>query len=130
MLTHPTSSGCSDLERFFPGDSEMAGRMRTLDWSSTDFGPPEYWPENLRVAVSICLPCRLPTLLWWGPKLNILYNDAYLPWLTKAKHPRALGRPGIECWPEIWSVIGPMMQSVLATGKATWSENMELYFAR
>jgi PAS domain S-box-containing protein len=130
MLTHPTSSGCSDLERFFPGDSEMAGRMRTLDWSSTDFGPPENWPENLRVAVSICLPCRLPILLWWGPKLNILYNDAYLAWLTKAKHPRALGRPGIECWPEIWSVIGPMMQSVLATGKATWSENMELYFAR
>jgi PAS domain S-box-containing protein len=120
----------SQLERLFPGDSEMAGRMRAFDWSATAFGPPENWPENLRVAVSICLPCRLPILLWWGPKACLLYNDAYLSWLTEEKHPRALGRPGIECWPEIWDVIGPMMESVLATGKATWSEDMEMYFNR
>ncbi len=65
-----------------------------------------------------------------GPKLITLYNDAYLPWLTEAKHPRVLGRPAIECWPEIWDVIGPMLEGVLATGKATWSENSELYFNR
>ncbi len=120
----------SQLERLFPGDSEMAGRMRTLDWSATDFGPPETWPENLRATVSICLPCPFPMLLWWGRNLSILYNDAYLPWLTEAKHPRVLGRPAIECWPEIWDVIGPMLESVLATGKATWSEDAELYFNR
>jgi len=114
----------------FPGDSEMARRMRAVDWSATDFGPPETWPENLRAAVSICLPCPFPMLLWWGRNLSILYNDAYLPWLTEAKHPRVLGRPGIECWPEVWDSIGPMLESVLATGKATWSENSELYYNR
>jgi hypothetical protein len=25
---------------FFPGDSEMARRMRQLDWSTTDLDPP------------------------------------------------------------------------------------------
>jgi hypothetical protein len=55
----------SQLERLFPGDSEMAVRMRAYDWAATDFGPPENWPENLRVAVSICLPCRYPIVLWW-----------------------------------------------------------------
>jgi PAS domain S-box-containing protein len=129
-MSHSTRLPCSELERLFPGDSEMARRMRVFDWSRSDFGPVENWPDNLRVAVSICLPCRFPILLWWGPKFNILYNDAYLPWLTEAKHPQALGRPGIGCWPEIWDVIGPMMESVRASGKATWSENMELYFAR
>jgi len=128
ILVEPLPS--SQLERLFPGDSEMARRMRALDWSATDFGPPKTWPENLRAAVSICLPCPFPMLLWWGRNLSILYNDAYLPWLTEAKHPRVLGRPAIECWPEIWDVIGPMLEGVLATGKATWSENSELYFNR
>ena len=39
-------AGQSQLERLFPGDSEMARRMRALDWAATDFGPPENWPEN------------------------------------------------------------------------------------
>lgn len=120
----------SQLERLFPGDSEMAARMRKLDWSATDFGPPANWPENLRVAVSICLPCRFPIVIWWGKRFCLLYNDAHLPWLTAEKHPRVLGRPGIECWPEVWDSVGPMLESVLATGKATWSENAELYFNR
>jgi signal transduction histidine kinase/DNA-binding NarL/FixJ family response regulator len=120
----------SQLERLFPGHSEMAARMRTLDWSATDFGPPANWPENLRVAVSICLPCRFPIVIWWGKRFCLLYNDAHLPWLTAEKHPRVLGRPGIECWPEVWDSIGPMLESVLATGKATWSENSELYYNR
>ena len=82
----------SQLERLFPGDSQMAVRMRAFDWSASDFGPPENWPENLRVAVSICLPCQFPIVIWWGPKFCLLFNDAYLPWLSEAKHPRVLGR--------------------------------------
>ncbi|KAA6460376.1 response regulator [Acidobacteria bacterium AB60] len=122
--------GSLNLTSVFPGSSEMARRMRELDWSLTDFGSPEYWPENLKVAVSMCLSSRFPVLLWWGPKLNVLYNDAYLPWLGREKHPRGLARPGIESWPEIWNTIGPMLQGVRATGTATWSEGKELYFNR
>ncbi|MGP0070877.1 MAG: ATP-binding protein [Bryobacteraceae bacterium] len=129
-MTHFEPLPNSHLERLFPGDSEMAVRMRALDWSATDFGPPANWPENLRVAVSICLPCRFPIVIWWGKRFCLLYNDAHLPFLTAEKHPRVLGRPGIECWPELWDLIGPMLESVLATGKATWSEDAELYYNR
>ena len=59
----------SQLERLFPGDSELAARMRALDWSATDFGPPANWPENLRVAVSICLPCRFPIVISVGQEV-------------------------------------------------------------
>ena len=118
--------GLLNLRSLFPGDSEMARRMLEFDWSLTDFGSPERWPENLKVAVSICLSSRFPVLLWWGPKFNVLYNDAFLPWLADEKHPRVLARPGIECWPEIWDIIGPMLQGVMATGTATWSEGKEL----
>jgi PAS domain S-box-containing protein len=119
-----------DLSRIFPGDSEMAHRMRQFDWSSTDFGSPETWPENLRAAVGLSLPSRFPILLWWGPQFALLYNDAYLPWLSDAKRLRALARPGRETWNEIWDIIGPMLERVWNTGRATWSEDMQFYFVR
>jgi diguanylate cyclase (GGDEF)-like protein/PAS domain S-box-containing protein len=119
-----------ELERVFPGNSEMAQRMRGLDWSGTCLGLPSQWPDNLRNAVSLCLTSRFPILLWWGPELAVLYNDAYIPFLGERKHPRALARPGRDSWCEIWDVIGPMLEDVRATGKSTWSEDMALFFAR
>ena len=56
------------LRAIFPGESEMAEQMRAFDWAASDFGPVERWPENLRVAVRLCLTSRFPILLWWGPR--------------------------------------------------------------
>ena len=36
------------------------------------------------------------------------------------KHPQFLGRPGRECWADVWPIIEPMMKSVVETGVATW----------
>ncbi|MEU9981008.1 SpoIIE family protein phosphatase [Streptomyces sp. NPDC050856] len=101
----------------------MARRMRDHDWGREP-GPVETWPESLRAACRICLTSRFPMVLWWGPDLRFFYNDAYLP-LLGTKHP-ALGKPGAEVWPDIWHIIGPMLDSVLATGQATWSEDLLL----
>jgi PAS domain S-box-containing protein len=108
----------------------MAALMRAYDWSQTPLGPVSEWPQSLKTAVSICLNSRFPILLWWGPDLTILYNDAYRPILGKTKHPRALGSPGREIWPEVWEIIGPMLESVLATGQATWSDDQLLVLDR
>ena len=59
----------------------------------------------------------------------MLYNDAYRPILGQ-KHPRALGQVGAECWPEIWDLIGPMLNGVLAGGEATWSADQLLVLER
>src|SRR5262245_21634398 len=85
-----------------PGDSEMARQMRDLDWSKTEYGSPEHWPENLRTAVSLCLTSRFPVLLFWGPRRSVLYNDAYIAFLGPSKHPDVLGQPGRETLGEIW----------------------------
>ncbi|MBL7718647.1 MAG: PAS domain-containing protein [Flavipsychrobacter sp.] len=62
--------------------------------------------------------------LFWGDELIQFYNDAYRPSLGKeGKHPMALGQKAIECWPEIWDIIYPLIQQVKATGEPTWSED-------
>lgn len=48
------------------GDSEMARRVRVMNWSTTPLGPVETWPQSLRVAVGICLHSRFPMFVWWG----------------------------------------------------------------
>jgi hypothetical protein len=114
----------------FPGESEMARRMRAFDWSASALGSTHDWPENLRVAIRLCLTSRFPICLWWARPLRFLYNDAFLPWLSDTKHPRALMELGREVWSEDWHIIGSMLERVIATGDASWSEDVELYHNR
>jgi signal transduction histidine kinase/CheY-like chemotaxis protein len=114
---------------FLAGGGELGADMRRKDWASTPLGDAEGWPQSLRTSVSICLSSRMPVLVWWGRDLVMLYNDAYRE-LIGAKHPAALGQPGRECWPEIWHVIGPMLDAVLSRGESTFSEDLMLPLER
>jgi len=67
-------------------------------------------------------------IVWWGEQLFMLYNDAYRT-LMGDKHP-ALMRPGDQVWGEIWPTVGPMLHSVLHTGRATWSQDLLLAMNR
>jgi signal transduction histidine kinase/DNA-binding response OmpR family regulator len=103
----------------------MRALMRATDWSRTGLGPVEGWPRSLKTMVGVLLGNRFPMLLFWGPALLQLYNDGYRP-ILGLKHPASLGAPGGEVWAEIWDIIGPMAQGVLAGGPATWSEHLLL----
>ena len=116
-------------ERVFPGNSEMARRMRSFDWSATPLGPFERWPQPLLTSVGICLDCAFPIILWWGPELAILYNDEYRTFLG-TKDPWALGERGAKVWSEIWAVIAPMLSHVVETGEATRSRDLLLHIDR
>ena len=111
-------------------DSELSSLFEATDWAAGPLGDPQEWPQSLRTAVGICLSSRFPILLWWGPELVMIYNDAYRPILGQSKHPRALGAPGREVWGEIWDVIGPMLEQVMAGGGATWSVDQRLVLDR
>jgi PAS domain S-box-containing protein len=112
------------------GGGAMGDLIRAMDWSSRPLGPIETWPPTLRTAVNICLGSRHPIVLWWGPERTMFYNDGYRPMLGAGKHPQFLGGSGQECWAEIWDIIGPMMDQVVTTGEATWSEDMFLLMFR
>jgi PAS domain S-box-containing protein len=117
-------------EDLFAGGGEMGAHMRAFDWAATSLGPVEGWSQSLRSAVSICLNSRFPILIYAGPELLVLYNDAFIPFFGR-KHPElALGLPGHEVWPEIWPIIGPMLEGVLVTGRATWADDLMLAINR
>lgn len=105
------------------GTGELADLTRSFDWSKTSVGPVEKWPDALLITVNTILCSHHPMFLWWGEDLIQFYNDAYRPSIREDKHPQALGQPGKECWPEVWPIIGPQIDSVMTRGEATWHED-------
>lgn len=113
-----------------PSSSEMAERIRAFDWSKTVLGPQESWSPALHTTLKILLANRFPHILWWGPEFIQFYNDPYIP-VPGNKHPTmALGRPGRECWAEIWDVIGPLITRSFKGGPAAWDEDILLEIRR
>jgi two-component sensor histidine kinase len=108
---------------FLSGGGEMGALTRAFDWSRTSLGSPETWPQSLRVTVRLVLTSRHPMFIWWGPELIQFYNDAYRETMGPERHPSALGAGGRECWAEIWDIIGPQIEYVMAGQGATWHED-------
>ncbi len=118
-----------DARDVFPGDSESSRLLREVDWANTPLGDLAEWPQSLRTSISICLNSAFPILVWWGPELVMLYNDAYAPIISN-KHPAALGSPGRRVFPEIWDTIGPMLTGVMDRTQAVRAEDLGLLLER
>ena len=108
---------------FLAGGGEMGDLTRRFDWTGTPLGAPGTWPQSLRTAVRIMLNTNHPMFVWWGPDLIQFYNDAYRQTMGPERHPEALGQKGRDCWAEIWDIIGPQIEHVMAGHGATWHED-------
>lgn len=130
-LLHPgrRSGDRVDEAQVLSGGGDAGAVMRARDWSRTSLGPVTEWSEALRAIVGVLLRNRFPLMLFWGPELVQLYNDAYRP-ITGAKHPLAMGQPARECWPEIWPTIGPLLESALRGQPATANDDLLLLIDR
>jgi len=105
---------------FLQGGGEMGALMRAHDWSRSSLGDPRDWPQSLRTVVRLMLNTGHPMYIWWGPELACLYNDAYRESIGPERHPASLGRAAREVWAEIWPIIGPQIEQVMAGRGATW----------
>lgn len=99
------------------GQGEMAQRIRQFDWSSHALGDMDHWPIALQVALGLCINSSMPTAIYWGPDLHLLYNDAWSV-VPRDRHPKALGQKGSELWTDIWDVVGPQFEQILSEGSS------------
>lgn len=93
-----------------------------VDWAATPLGPVEGWSPALRGALDIALNTGFPITLLWGPEAVLLYNESYVPILAE-KHPRALGRPAREVFPEAWDLVGSTFRRVMDDDEAVYVED-------
>src|SRR5258707_128434 len=107
------------------GGSQLGELVRKIDWAKTPLGPSAQWPPSLKAHVNLCVNSSLPMALTWGSEHTVIYNDANRQVMAQ-KHPWALGRSARDGWGDSWGLLGPMIAGVLATGQATWSEDMFL----
>lgn len=119
----------SVLKALFAHGGEMGALIQAFDWSATAIGAIETWSQSLQIALQILLLSRFPMQILWSRDYVQFYNDAYIP-IAGDKHPTALGQRGEDCWKEVWDFAGPLLDHVMETGTATWSEDQLLVLNR
>jgi PAS domain S-box-containing protein len=56
----------------------MLRKTVDLDWSSTDLGPIDSWPDALKSSARLILTASMPLALLVGPSGTLIYNDAIM----------------------------------------------------
>src|SRR5271166_3109656 len=106
----------------------MAALMRACDWTATGLGAPKSWPQPLRCVVGLVLQSKFPMFVAWGERLLLVYNDAYAE-ILGSKHPRALGAPFHEVWPE-FPLDDSRSIAAARAGEATFGEDVPVVINR
>jgi signal transduction histidine kinase len=110
------------------GRSEIVELIRSKDWSQTQLGPIETWPESLQTTVSLCLASSFPINLAWGPGFVQIWNEGYSR-VCGDKHPGELGSDYRECWASAWPAIGEAFETARA-GETAYLENQPMFLDR
>ncbi|UPT88711.1 PAS domain-containing protein [Bradyrhizobium barranii subsp. apii] len=114
---------------FLADGGKLGAMMSARDWSDSPLGHPRDWSQALKTTVSMLLAAQAQIVLFWGPDFVALYNDAYAPGIG-ANHPRALGRPAIENWGELWDDLEPLLSGVRRTRKTFAAKDRPFYVER
>jgi len=56
----------------------MLRKTMDLDWSSTDLGPIDSWPDALKSSARLVLTASMPLALLVGPSGTLIYNDGIM----------------------------------------------------
>ena len=91
----------------------MKKRIRDFDWGSTPVGRMDDWPTCLKCAVDIVTASPVPMVLLWGADGIMIYNDGYAAF-AGSRHPKLLGMPVLEGWPEVAEFNRRVLETALA----------------
>ena len=104
--------GGSLAPAFLGGGGAAGAVLRVLPWDGTGLGHPADWPPALRSAVALCLHAAVPTAVFWGPDLRIIFGDAWAPLLGPGAA-TAMARPAEDALPGLWPQLAPQLRRAL-----------------
>lgn len=107
--------------RFLAGGGMMSDLIAAFDWSATELGPIENWPQSLKSTVGLALRSPVPIAILWGPDGLMLYNDGYSV-VAGGRHPTALGSNVRESWPEVADFNENVLNVVLGGGALSYRD--------
>ena len=108
---------------FLSGGGEMGARIANFDWPSTPLGPIDSWSQSLRAIVAFLLHSPVPLVMLWGDEGTMIYNDGYSRFAVD-NHPRILGMPVREAWPEVSDFNDNVMKVGLAGDTLAYKDHV------
>ena len=121
-------SGARGIGEMIAAQGAMGALTARID-AGSPLGPVDGWSPVLVSTVRLMLSSQAEIVLFWGPELCALYNEAYAPTIGD-KHPRVLGRPAREGWTELWDDLEPLLRSVVEQGQPVHAKDRPFYIER
>jgi PAS domain S-box-containing protein len=121
-------SGRVSGQGFVTGGGTLGQLIDQFDWSKTALGQLAEWPGPLKTTVGLILRSPVPIVTLWGEQGTMIYNDAYSDF-AGSRHPKLLGSPVREGWPEVADFNDNVMKVGLS-GKTLSYQNQELTLSR
>lgn len=115
-----------ELPDIMPDQEPFLDVVNSVDWDKTPLGPMKAWPTRLRQTVSQILADSRPIAMYWGPAYTTVYNKAFSK-LLGSKHPRLLGRPVDEVWPEVGGNLKETMRTSAQKKRATTEDEWRFF---
>ncbi|WP_176596326.1 MULTISPECIES: hybrid sensor histidine kinase/response regulator [Sphingobium] len=121
-------SGTQGIAAMIAAQGPLGALTARID-AGSPLGPVVGWSPALVSTVRLMLSSQAEIVLFWGPDLCALYNEAYAPTIGD-KHPRVLGRPAREGWSELWDDLEPLLRSVVEGGQSVHAKDRPFYIER
>ncbi len=100
--------------RFLAGGGDATRRILARDWTGHPLGPPEGWPEALKVSLSTVLNSPESMILAWDRHdLTFFFNETYFP-LLGPRLDWAMGAPFTQVWADAWDQARPIIDDAFA----------------
>lgn len=115
-------SNKANAKQFLEGGGVTGELIRSKDWSAATVGEPETWPLSLKTLVSTCINAPVPIAVFWGEELTLFYNDAFRQ-LAGKDHPHPFVPGSNALSPESWTLLHPLIRSVMMKGSAASVES-------
>ncbi|KAK5121831.1 hypothetical protein LTR85_004706 [Meristemomyces frigidus] len=105
-----------------PNASEHILCVRSKDWAATELGPMASWSVELRRLANMVMADPRAAAVTYGKSHTLLYNEGYRA-LAGDRHPRMLGLPMYEAWPEAKDAFVHSYHHGATTGRGTTADN-------